>query len=148
SVTVPNSQASESTRAPSLPIELNGVSVSIASAACGLYAVSPTQINFVVPVGLSSGSFPIVINNNGTVVRGVITIVPAQPDIFTSTNGPAGRANVCNATNPAVCTPEPFTVTTNDGTGNQVPTVLRISLTGIRNTLASSINVTVGTTVI
>ena len=38
-------------------------------------------------------------------------------------------------------------VTTNDGTGTQVPTVLRVSLTGIRNTLASSLTVRVGTTV-
>jgi len=97
---------------------------------------------------LGQGDFPIVINNNGTVIRGVVTIVSAQPDIFTSTNGPGGRAVVCNATNSAACTAEPFTVTTNDGTGTQVATVLRVSLTGVRNTLASSINVTVGTTAI
>jgi uncharacterized protein (TIGR03437 family) len=148
SVTVANSDASESKRAPFLPIELNGVSVSIRGAACGLYAVSPTQIKFVVPIGLAPGTLPIVINNNGTVVRGVITIVSAQPDIFTSANGPGGRASVCNATNPAVCSPEPFTVTTNDGTGSQVATVLRVSLTGIRFTLPASVNVTIGTTVI
>src|SRR5262249_1487702 len=148
SATVANSDASESKRAPSLPIELNGVSVSINSAACGLYAVSSSQINFVVPIGLSSGTFPLVINNNGAVTRGVITIVAAQPDIFTTTNGPGGRATVCNITNPTVCAPEPFTVTTNNGTGNQVPTVLRVSLTGVRSTLGSAMNVTVGTTVI
>jgi len=131
-----------------LPIELNGVSVEINGAACGLYAVSSGQIKFVVPIGLGQGSFPIVINNNGTVIRGMVTIVSAQPDIFTSTNGPGGRAVVCNATNSAACTAEPFTVTTNDGTGTQVATVLRVSLTGVRNVSASGINVTVGTTVI
>jgi uncharacterized protein (TIGR03437 family) len=148
SATVSNANASESKRAPALPIELNGVSVEINGAACGLYAVSAGQIKFVVPIGLGQGSFPIVINNNGTVIRGVVTIVAAQPDIFTSTNGPGGRAVVCNATNSAACTAEPFTVTTNDGTGTQVATILRVSLTGVRNVVASSINVTVGTTVI
>src|SRR5437868_3429147 len=82
------------------------------------------------------------------VIRGALTIVGAQPDIFTSTNGPGGRALVCNATNPAVCTPEPFTVTTNDGTGTQAATILRVSLTGVRNTLPSSITATIGTTAI
>jgi len=82
------------------------------------------------------------------VIRGALTIVGAQPDIFTSTNGPGGRALVCNATNPAVCTPEPFTVTTNDGTGTQVATILRVSLTGVRNNPASAITATIGTTVI
>ena len=148
SATVSNSNASYSGRSPALPIELSGVSVSINSAACGLYAVGSSEIKFVVPVGLTSGTYPIVINANGTVLRGSITIVSAQPDIFTSTNGPLGRASVCNITNPAVCSPEPFTVTTNDGTGTQVPTVLRVSLTGVRNNAATAINVTVGTTVI
>jgi uncharacterized protein (TIGR03437 family) len=148
SVTVSNSDASESKRSPSLPIELNGVSVAINNAACGLYAVGSSEIKFVVPIGLAPSTYNIVINNNGTVVRGSIAVVSAQPDIFTTTNGPLGRASVCNITNPAVCSPEPFTVTTNDGTGTQVPTVLRASLTGVRNTAASSVIVTVGTTAI
>src|SRR6202022_332285 len=134
--------------APALPIELNGVSVAINGAACGLYAVGSSEIKFVVPVGLGPGTYNIVINNNGTVIRGSIVVVSAQPDIFTSTNGPLGRASVCNITNPAVCSPEPFGVTTNDGTGNQVPTMLRMSLTGVRGTIASAITVTVGTTAI
>jgi len=148
SATVSNANASESKRAPSLPIELNGVSVSITGAACGLYAVSSSEIRFVVPIGLPAGIYPIAINNNGTVIRGALTIVGAQPDIFTSTNGPGGRAVVCNATNPAVCSPEPFTVTTNDGTGTQVATILRVSMTGVRNNLASTITATIGTTAI
>src|SRR5207244_7129475 len=94
SATVSNANASESKRAPSLPIELNGVSVSINGAACGLYAVSSSQIKFVVPIGLTAGVYPLAINNNGTVIRGALNIVGAQPDIFTSTNGPEiGRAS-------------------------------------------------------
>jgi hypothetical protein len=55
---------------------------------------------------------------------------------------------VCIATNPAVCTAEPFTVTTNDGSGTQVATILRVSLTGVRNSLPNLITATIGTTVI
>ena len=39
-------------RRPHLPIELNGVSVSVNGAAAGLYFVSAADVNFVVPVGL------------------------------------------------------------------------------------------------
>src|SRR5439155_18534200 len=151
-----NNNGSESGRAPALPIELNGVSVEILGAACGLYAVSPTQINFVIPIGLATSaagtSFPIVINNNGSVIRGLLVIVAAQPDIVTSTNGPDGRAKVCNITNPAtpsnVCLGEPFDVTSDNGTGTKVATVLRMSLTGVRGTSASAATVTIGTSAI
>lgn len=150
--------ASESTRRPSLPIELNGVSVSINSAAAGLYFVSPGQINFVVPPGLAAttgtNTYPVVINNNGTTIRSTITIAPAQPDIFTSTMGAGGRATICNVTNPAVagCVPEPFTVTTTyvDATTGQsvtAATKLRIFLTGVRRiTDTSQVTVRIGTT--
>jgi uncharacterized protein (TIGR03437 family) len=122
--------------------------VSINGAECGLYSVSSTQVKFVVPTGLPAGVFPIAVNNNGTVFRGAVTIVAAQPDIFTSTNGSGGRAVVCNATNPAVCTPEPFNITTDDGTGNQVATVLQVSLTGVRNNAPAALSATIGTTII
>ena len=98
--------------------------------------------------GGRKGSSAELTHSVGTVIRGGIAIVPAQPDIFTSTNGPGGRAAVCNATKPAVCSPEPFGVTSDDGTGTQVATVLRASVTGVRGALASTITVTVGTTVI
>ena len=154
SVTVPNNAASESFRSPSLPVELNGVSMSIGGAACGLYSVTPTAISFVVPIGLAANSgtasYPVVINNNGTVIRGLVVIVTAQPDIFSSTNGASGRAVVCNVTNPATpgCLGEPFNVTSDDGTGTQVPTVLEIHLTGVRGSAPASITATIGITAI
>jgi uncharacterized protein (TIGR03437 family) len=132
---------SETARTPILPVELNGVSVSVNGAAAGLYFVgdSPAEgINFVMPIGLSGGVASVVINdqrnNNGTVFRGFVQIVQSQPDIFTSTNGPGGVAMVCNVTNTAVsgCVTGPFKVTTADSTGTQVPTVLEIYLTGTR----------------
>jgi hypothetical protein len=40
-------------------------------------------------------------------------------------------------------TPEPFNVTSSDGHGNTVPTVLEISLTGVRSVVTSEVKVTI-----
>jgi hypothetical protein len=137
----------EASRRPVLPTELNGVTVSIGGSAAGLYFVGDTAaegINFVTPIGLSGGVKSVVINNRGTVYRGFVNIVPAQPDIFTSTNDAGGIAMVCNVTNTAVsgCVTGPFRVTTADSTGAQVPTKLEIYLTGVRFALPSEAKVT------
>ena len=151
---VSSTGASEAGRSPALPIELKGTSISINGAACGIYSVTTTSINFAVPPGLAANSgtasYPVVINSNGTVIRGQVVIVAAQPDIFTSTSGPGGRALICNITKPLTpgCLMEPFNITSDDGTGTLVPTVLEIHLTGVRGTAASAIAVTIGTTVI
>ena len=145
--------ASETYFAPALPVELKGVSVSIGGAAAGIYSVSPSAILFVVPRGLPAGVYRVVINNNGTVIRGNLAIVAAQPDIFTDPIGPGGTAIVCNATaedNPATlgaCIVQPnYSITSDNGSGTQVPTILRLSVTGVRGTAASLANVIVGTT--
>ena len=141
---------SETARRPILPVELNGVSVSVNGAAAGLYFVgdSPAEgISFVMPIGLSSGVATVVVNDQrnagGTVFRGFVQVVPSQPDIFTSTNGPGGTAIVCNVTNTAVsgCVTGPFKVTTADSSGTQVPTVLEIYATGTRLALAAETKV-------
>lgn len=139
---------SETDRRPILPIELNGVSLSINGAAAGLYFVSGSEIHFVVPIGVSTGIATVVVNNNGKVFRGFVPIVAAQPDIFTIPQGPGGRAVVCNATNTGSgCIMEPFSVTTTSG-GSQVPTVLEIHLSGVRGAIPSEVSVTIGTTAI
>jgi uncharacterized protein (TIGR03437 family) len=132
--------ASELKRRPSLPVELNGVSVSINGATASLYFVSAGQINFVVPVGLAAttgtNTYPVVVNNNGVVTRGTIQILPAQPDIFTTTMDAGGRAIVFSVDSVGAETAEPFTV----------PATLRIVLTGVRNVTAAQITVRIGTT--
>lgn len=148
--------ASESMHRPPLPVELNGVSLSINIAAAGLYFVSPAEIQFVVPPGLASAStttgiFPVVITirDGATVrtVRTVLQIVGAQPDIFTSTNGAGGRAVVTNVTNPLLSTgtPEPFNVTTtftnSAGASTTEATRLRLVLTGVRGVARTAITV-------
>lgn len=148
--------ASEFQRRPPLPVELAGVSLSINNAAAGLYFVSPTQINFVVPPGLApltgSATYPVVVNvvegGVSRTIRSVLQIVAAQPDIFSTTNGPGGRAVVGNATNPLTVglgMTEPFTVTTTyvNGSGQSVTeaTRLRVLLTGVRGIPRNAITV-------
>lgn len=130
----------ETRRRPALPSELNGVSLSINGTAAGLRFVSATEITFVVPIALAATTgtttYPVVINNNGVATRGTIQILPAQPDIFTSTNDAGGRAAVLTGGSTGAGLAEPFTV----------PAVLTIMLTGVRGVTSSQITVRIGTT--
>lgn len=128
--------------------------MTINGVACGLKFVSQREIIFVAPPALSSAAagtiYPVVINNNGTEIKGNVTIVPARPDIFTNllVPGPFGRALAVNATN-RVQTTEPFTVTTVRVRGGvRVPTVLRLRVTGIANTSPAVISIRIGSVTI
>jgi uncharacterized protein (TIGR03437 family) len=154
-VSITENCVSETRRVPALPVELNGVSVSVNGAAAGLYSVGNTnkQINFVVPLGLPTGLATVAVNvldagaSTDTLHRGLLQIVFAQPDIFTSTMDEGGRAAAFNVTNPLVQRmPEPFSVTSDDGTGTQVPTKLELNVTGLRFAARADVSVTVGTT--
>jgi uncharacterized protein (TIGR03437 family) len=157
-VEVDKNTAHEFQRRPPLPVELSGVSVTVAGAASGLYFVSPGRINFVVPTGLASSTTaaPVVIFNNGALIRTSLLINFAQPDIFTSTNGPGGRAAALNVTNICVApTGEPFTVTSSRPTGGvctattteTVATKLLFMVTGVRGvTSPATVTVRIGTT--
>ncbi|HSS20920.1 MAG TPA: hypothetical protein VLL54_12670 [Pyrinomonadaceae bacterium] len=139
----------ETGRTPILPIELNGVSVSVNGAAAGLYFVgdAPSEgVTYVTPIGLNGVTAPVVINNAGTAFRGFVQIVPAQPDIFNPpTNGPGGVAMACNVTATGMsgsgCITGPFKVTSADAGGTQVPTKLEIWTTGMRLSSASETKV-------
>ena len=130
--------ASEIRRSPALPIELNGVSVSVRGAAAGLYRVSATdkQINFVMPVGLPVGLATVVVNvldsgaNTDTAHRGLVQVLVGQPDIFSTTGDAGGRALTRE--------PEPFSA-------NQT---IELQLTGVRFAAPAEITITVGTTTI
>lgn len=156
---VPANLAHEFQRRPPLPVELSGVSVTVAGASSGLYFVSPGRINFVVPTGLvsSTTAAPVVINNNGALIRTSLLLNFAQPDIFTSTNGAGGRAAALNVTNICVSpTGEPFSVLSSRPTGGvctattteMVATKLLFMVTGVRNvtTANATITVRIGTT--
>jgi uncharacterized protein (TIGR03437 family) len=151
-----SSGGSETLRSPALPVELNGVSLSVNGAAAGLYFVgnASKQINFVMPIGLATGLGTVAINvldagaNTDTLHRGLVQVVFAQPDIFTTTNDAGGRAIAFNITNPMARTPEPFNVTSDDGSGTAVPTKIELSVTGVRFASRTEINVVVGTSTI
>jgi uncharacterized protein (TIGR03437 family) len=155
-VNVLDNCVSETKRVPALPVELNGVSVSVNGAAAGLHGVSKTdkQINFVMPLGVTLGVGTVAINvldagaNTDTLQRGFVQVVFAQPDIFTSTAAAGGRATAFNVTNPMTRTLEPFNVTTDDGSGTAVATRIELSVTGMRFAAPAETTVTVGTTAI
>lgn len=128
-----------------LPVELSGVTMTINGVAVGLRRVSRRQIEFVVPPGLlaatGGSTYPVVLNNNGTVVKGSVVLVPARPDIFTNLEfpGPGGRARALNVTN-RVWTSEPFPIRTFRLRGSKlVPTKLRLYLTGVNDVSPSRI---------
>ncbi|PWT96256.1 MAG: hypothetical protein C5B55_00205, partial [Blastocatellia bacterium] len=153
---VSSTGGNENTRSPALPVELNGVSLSVNGAAAGLYFVgaSEKQINFVTPIGSATGLATIAVNlldagaNTDTIFHGLVQIAGGQPDIFTTSNGAGGRAAAVNVTNPNMRLPEPFSVTSPDAGGNTVPTVIELSVTGVRLATTAEITVTVGTTAI
>ena len=133
-----------------LPIELSGVTMTINGVACGLKTVGQRRIEFVVPPGFNPPSagtmFPLVINNNGLVLKTMIALVPARPDIFNTAMfaGPGGRARLLNVTN-TVFTREPFSIRTVRRRGGRlVPSVIRVFLTGVENRIASEISIRIG----
>lgn len=133
-----------------LPIELSGLTMTINGASCGLKTVGQRQIVFVVPPGLPAADagtvYPVVINNNGLVFKGNVTIMRARPDVFSDrlTPGPGGRAKIFNSTN-RVLTREPFTITTFRLRGSRrVQSVLRVYVTGINNLSSTSFTIRIG----
>ncbi len=158
---VPQTAVGSLSRSFTLPIQLSGVTLTINGAAAGLQSISSRQIVFVVPPGLFAVNlaptvYPVVINNNGNVIRGSITIVPTRPDIFVfppmtvATGFPAApprgvnRARIFDVTNTVPRT-EPFNVTTRRIRGGlRVPTVFRVFLTGVNNLVAGDLTVRIG----
>ncbi len=137
-------------RAPMLPLELSGISMSINGLACGIKSVSQHQIVFVVPQGIGSvlegTKYKFVVKNNSVKFTGDVVIVPTRPDIFTNfpVAGPGGRAQAFNATN-RVLTPEPFNTQTIRVRGGVMgPTVLRVRATGIANARAAVFSLRIG----
>ena len=148
-----------SARRLDLPVELNGIRLSINNFAAGIYSVDRArrEITFVVPPGLAAGTYDIVLNDNGTVTRSLantgnnqLPIIAAQPDIFSFTLGQAGggRARAFNVTNP-VFQGEPFNVFTfRRRSFARVATVVRLYATGIAGAGASNLSIQIGSTTI
>jgi len=136
-----------------LPMELGGVTMSINGVSVGLKEVTSDKIIFIAPLGLGEdleNPYPVVINNNGVVIRGEITFSAYRPDIFLADGIDPGlnRAKVFNVTN-RVHTTEPFTVLTLKYRGGvKVDTNLRMFLTGVEGAPASTISIVIGETAV
>jgi hypothetical protein len=131
-----------------LPMSLSNVTMTIGGHTVGLKSVNSNYIEFVVPRGMTTSiagvNHPVVVNNQGSVVKGWVTIVPSRPDIFSTEFGPGGRAQALNVTN-RVHTPEPFTVTTVQVRGgDRVPSRIRLRITGVEGTTAANFNIRIG----
>ncbi len=92
-----NSIATASTA--TLPEEIDGVRLTIGTLAAKLIFVSPGQINFIVPQGISEGAeVAFSINNNGVQSTGKVKIVSAAPGVFSITGDGTGEASAqCGA---------------------------------------------------
>jgi hypothetical protein len=122
--------------------------MTIGGHAVGLKSVDSNTIEFVAPRALpaaeSGTNYSVVINNNGTVVKGWVTAVPSRPDVFSTVLGPGGRAQAENVVN-RVHVPEPFIVTTVQVKGGKrVPTVLRLKLTGVEGATSANFSIRIG----
>lgn len=135
-----------------LPMSLSNVTMTIGGHTVGLKQVNSDFFEFVVPRALLSATtgtnYPVVINNQGSEIKGFVTIVPARPDVFSTVFGPGGRAQARNVTN-RVHTPEPFTVTTVKVKGGQrVPSLIRLRLTGVEAATAANFSIRIGSVTI
>lgn len=78
---------------PNYPTELKGVKVTVGGAPAQIQFISPKQVNFLMPNDTKPAQFvEVVINNNGTNVRGRVTTLDASAGIFTTTGDGNGRA--------------------------------------------------------
>ncbi len=83
-------------RSAALPATLAGATVTVtdsigASRAAALFYVSPTQIDFVVPEGLASGSATVTVNNSaGSHVSLAAAIAKVSPSLFTADSSGTG----------------------------------------------------------
>ena len=136
--------ASTMTRSFELPIELQNVTVNVNGAAAGIAALDGRQVFFIVPKGLRAGTYTVTVNDNGRVSRRSLNIVASQPDVFNNNPVPSvgGRARIFNSTNPPRLLGEPFYVRTirNRPYGN-VPTRVRLFLTGVRGLAAADFSI-------
>jgi uncharacterized protein (TIGR03437 family) len=146
--TVTNLNATDLSRKRSFsaPIELNNVSITIDGFSAQMTAVHQGRIDFITPTEVTEGVKPIVINHNGKVFKGSVTIIKNQPDVVTTQQCPClsgGRTRILNVTDPNNPTSEPFSTMTWTPTG-VMPTKLRFFVTGVKGVAANQVSIKVG----
>jgi uncharacterized protein (TIGR03437 family) len=138
-----NGQLRVATTMP-LPTTLGGVRVTVNGVDAQLLAVSPNQINFVVPTVNVPQATVVITNSDGSTRIGMISIAPAAPGIFTASGNGRGTAAAfymisgSSAMLPVIG-PNGTPVAIPPGSA-QTPTSLILYTTGIRNTAAANPN--------
>lgn len=85
----------ETPAGPDFPLELKGVKLTVAGMPARLTYISPTQVNFILPTNVATADLvEVLINNNGTNVRGRVKVRAASPGIFTVSGDGNGSARV------------------------------------------------------
>ena len=125
-----------------LPFELGGVTVKVAGIAARLIYVSPTQINFVMPLNIAvADTVDFAVNNNGVQSAGTVKVVDIAPGVFTATGDGKGRAAAqCGQVSSDGLT-FPLTAPPCDvGNQSQLNTLV-LYVTGVSNTQAVTVKI-------
>ncbi|MGD0048417.1 MAG: putative Ig domain-containing protein, partial [Bryobacteraceae bacterium] len=113
----------------SYPKQLNGLTVTVGGVAADLVMVSPSQINFVVPLSVPYGTASVSVGDGlETIAAGSVSISPTAPAIFTTDASGSGFGAVLDAVD---YSPPPFTLSTSEG-GGHVTTYAAVFGTGFR----------------
>lgn len=127
-----------------LPTTLGGVRVTVNGTEAGLFFVSPTQLNCMVPANVADGVATVTVTNaDGSTRTGTVTIKRASPGLLTQ--NASGRGTVVGLTTFDGATYEPLVNPNgterpvNPGTAAR-PNYIIIFGTGLRNTPADNPN--------
>lgn len=80
-----------------LPVQLGNTTVTIvdsqsSSRPASLFAVSPTQVNFLIPAGIATGTATVTIRNGTNSASGRIDVRPVSPGLFSANGSGKGLA--------------------------------------------------------
>ncbi|MEK7829485.1 MAG: M36 family metallopeptidase [Acidobacteriota bacterium] len=119
-----------------LPFGLADTMLTVNGIPAPLFFVSPTQINFVVPVGVDPGSATIIVTNpQGSYALGNIQIAATAPAIFTANASGTGDAAAQTTIDGINFQQPPFDVVVNGR-----PNILVLYATGVRRVPAANPN--------
>jgi uncharacterized protein (TIGR03437 family) len=138
------SNETASAAGPDFPFVLSGVRVTVADLPARLSYVSPTQVNLILPDTVKPAELvEVVVNNNGTISRGRVTVQDASPGVFTTSGDGNGQALAkcgrVNADGSITLSDPPCSVGTEAN-----PNIIRIFGTGWR--FAESVKLKIGDT--
>ncbi len=127
---------SEAAQGTSLPLDLAGTTVTVNGDPARLIAVSPTQINLVIPASVEPGAATIIVSNPaGRYAVGAVEIVPAAPALFTLNSAGTGDAYALATVDGVTYQSPPFDVLV----GGK-PNILVMYATGVRRAQATNPN--------